>query len=61
MNEGLIEFLTQLGTDNDKLTRFHVEPESAMREAGLSDADIKQVLAGNSDALDEWLRRGPTR
>jgi hypothetical protein len=61
MNDRLIDFLTQLGTDSDKLTQFYVEPEKAMCEAGLSEDDARHVLAGDSDALDAWIRRGESR
>lgn len=49
----LAEFLTQLAEDADLQDKYKADPEKTMRGAGLSDDEIKAVMAGDAGKIKE--------
>ncbi len=58
MSKNLIHFLAEIATDPNKLAEFQKSPAEAMRQAGLSEDEIKAVQGGDVAALEGLLGCG---
>ena len=46
-SEKLVSYLTELGTNADKLKKFQSDPKAHLKESGLSDQEQQAVLSGD--------------